>query len=323
MRRKKRMATMISNTSTSRIRTTMRVAVCALFAFLAIAFSACDPQVEANTINVNITVDIKKVSAGYIKVDFTTNKKAFYLTGIHPVRKEIGNIQNYAKQFMLLALDSAYVDYLYWRNQQLQDLIPFIADFASHSLNYGNTNQYFTLLQPNTEYWVYAFVVDPTSNKPSGSLFIETITTLETSSTPVFFEYRIEGKWDYVYPKDIEGNIDSHTPWVGETIDSITLREQNWRVPGEYFFDRFKNVYNRDYDRILYGIFAHKNDGSEDGVSNTLYEVGKTYYTAMAALDAPLIFPLPDSIYNVYRFTWMGDSTELYFTPADCTGGAW
>lgn len=287
------------------------------------SFSACDPEVEAHTSDVKIDIQVQHVSAGYVNVDFTTNKRAFYLTGIHPIREDIKDIQLYAKQFMLLALDSAYVDYLYWRNKQLQQLTPFVADFASYALDYGNTNHYFTLLQPNTDYWLYAFVVDPTSNKPAGQLFVTTITTLETSNTPVFFDYRIEDQWDYVYPKDQYGNINSYTPWVGETIDSLTLREQNWRVPGEYFFERFKYVYNNPYDRILYGIFAHHNDGSYDGTTATKYEVGKTYYTAMAALDAPLVFPLPKDIYNVYRFTWMGDSTHYYFTPENCTKGAW
>lgn len=286
-------------------------------------FFACDPEVDAYTNNVDITIDVQKVSAGYINVDFKTSKKAFYLAGIHPVREDIDDIQKVAKQFMLLALDSAYVDYLYWRNKQLQQLVPFVADFASHSLQYGNTNQYFTLLQPATQYWVYAFVVDASSNKPAGKLFIQTINTLTKSKTSVLFEYRVEGQWDYVYPMDTLGNVDSHTPWVGETIDSITLREQNWRVPGEYFFDRFKNVYHEDYERILYGIYAHENNGVSDGTSTTKFEEGKTYYTAMAALDAPLVFPLPQGIYNVYRFTWMGDTTDLYFTPADCTGGSW
>lgn len=312
------MATMISNFSSL-----LRTVLCGMCFTTLLVFTACNPEVEAHTKDVVIHIDVNKVSAGYVNVDFSTNKKAFYLAGIHEVREDIDDVQDVAKHFMMMALDSAYVDYLYWRNKQLQQLTPFVADFASHSLKYGNTNQYFTLLQPNTEYWIYAFVVDAHSNKPYGTLYIETIKTLGKTQTPVLFEYRVEGRWDYVYPKDTLGNIDSHTPWVGETVDSLTIREQNWRVPGEYFFNRFKNVYNSNYDRILYGIYAHENNGVGDGTSTTNFEVGKTYYTAMAALDAPLVFPLPSGIYNFYRFTWMGDSTELYFTPADCTGGAW
>lgn len=291
-------------------------------ALMLFAFASCDPEVEAHTKDVTITIDVQQVSAGYINVAFSTNKNAFYLMGIHPVREEI-DVQKVAKQFMLLALDSAYVDYLYWRNLQLQQLTPFVADFASYALQYGNTNHYFTLLHPATDYWIYAFVVDPTTNKPAGTLFVQTITTQSESLMPMFFEYRVEGKWDYVYPKDTLGEINSYTPWVGETIDSLTLRQQGWESPGDYFLSRFEEVYEGTYSRILYGIYAHENNGVGDGTSTTNFEFGKTYYTGLASLDAPLSFPLDTNAYDIYRFTWMGDSTDLYFTPADCVGGGW
>ena len=304
------MATLVSN-----MRRLLPVLFCAIFA-------ACNPDAVAYTDGVEITIDVEQVSAGFAQVRFSTNKEAYYLISIQPTQEGI-DPQAIAKTFMLLSLDSAYADYLYWRNKQLQQHIPFVADFSSHSLQYGNIKHFFTLLQPSTEYWVYAFIVDPNTNKPAGKLFLETITTDSISRIPVQFEYRIDGYWDYVYPKDSAGEIISTIPWVGETMDSITIREEGCRVPGEYFFKRFENVYTEEYDRILYGIYAHNNNGESDGTSNTRFEVGKTYYTAMAALDAPLVFPLPENIYNVYRFTWQGDTTNLYFTPEDCTGGAW
>ena len=304
------MATLLSN-----MRRLLPLLLCAIFA-------ACNPDVVAYTEDVEITIDVEQVSAGFAQVRFSTNKEAFYLISIQPTQEGI-NPQEIAKTFMLLSLDSAYADYLYWRNKQLQQYIPFVADFSSHSLQYGDIKHFFTLLQPSTEYWVYAFVVDPNTNKPAGKLFLETITTDSVSRIPVQFEYRIDGCWDYIYPVDSAGEILSTIPWVGETMDSVSIREGGWRVPGEYFFDRFKNVYYEEYDRILYGIYAHENNGVGDGTSVTNFEVGKTYYTAMAALDAPLVFPLPRSIYNVYRFTWMGDSTSLYFTPAESMDGEW
>ena len=286
--------------------------------------ASCKPdEVVAHTSNVEIAIEIKRISAGYANVEFSPSKNAFYLSGIHPVREDIDDIQKVAKQFMMLALDSAYVDYLYWRNKQLQVMTPFVTDFASYALQYGNTNQYFTMLKPNTDYWVYAFVVDATTNKPAGKLFIQELNTDSISTTPVMFEYRVEGQWDYVYPKDITGEINSYTPWVGETIDSLSLREMGYEKPGEYFLARFEEVYNGDYDRILYGVYTHENNGVGDGTSKTKYEVGRTYYTGMSSLDAPLTYPLDTNQYDIYRFTWMGDSTHYYFTPEDCTGGAW
>ena len=304
------MATLLSN-----MRRWLPIVLCAVFA-------ACNPEVESHTKDVEISIDVEQVSAGFAQVRFSTNKEAFYLISIQPTKEGI-DPQKIAKTFMLLSLDSAYADYLYWRNKQLQQNIPFVADFSSHSLQSGATKHFFTLLQPNTDYWVYAFVVDPRTNKPAGKLFVETITTDSVSRIPVQFEYRVDGYWDYIYPVDSTGAIISTIPWVGETMDSITIREGGWRVPGEYFFDRFKNVYYEDYERILYGIYAHENNGVGDGTSTTHFKEGTTYYTAMAALDAPLVFPLPRNIYNIYRFTWMGDSTNLYFKPVQSMDGEW
>lgn len=296
------MATLVSN-----IRRLLPIVLCAVLA-------ACNPNAVAYTEGVEITIDVEQVSAGFAQVRFSTNKEAFYLISIQPTREDI-DPQKIAKTFMLLSLDSAYADYLYWRNKQLQQLIPFVADFPSHSLQYGNIKHFFTLLRPNTEYWVYAFVVDPITNKPAGKLFVETITTDSTSRIPVQFEYRIDGYWDYIYPTDSMGEIISTIPWVGETIDSVSIREGGWNSPGEYFFERFKHVYHEDYERILYGIYAHENNGVSDGTSATYFKEGTTYYTAMAALDAPLKFPLPRNIYNIYRFTWIGETTDTVLVP--------
>ena len=304
------MATLLSN-----MRRLLPLLLCAIFA-------ACNPDVVAYTEDVEITIDVEQVSAGFAQVRFSTNKEAFYLISIQPTQEGI-NPHDIAKTFMLLSLDSAYADYLYWRNKQLQQYIPFVADFSSHSLQYGDIKHFFTLLQPSTEYWVYAFVVDPNTNKPAGKLFLETITTDSVSRIPVQFEYRIDGCWDYIYPVDSAGEILSTIPWVGETMDSVSIREGGWRVPGEYFFDRFKNVYYEEYDRILYGIYAHENNGVGDGTSVTNFEEGKTYYTAMAALDAPLVFPLPKNIYNIYRFTWEGEDTDILLTPENSSLGEW
>lgn len=296
------MATLVSN-----IRRLLPIVLCAVLA-------ACNPNAVAYTEGVEITIDVEQVSAGFAQVRFSTNKEAFYLISIQPTREDI-DPQKIAKTFMLLSLDSAYADYLYWRNKQLQQLIPFVADFPSHSLQYGNIKHFFTLLRPNTEYWVYAFVVDPITNKPAGKLFVETITTDSTSRIPVQFEYRIDGYWDYIYPTDSMGEIISTIPWVGETIDSVSIRDGGWNSPGEYFFERFKHVYHEDYERILYGIYAHENNGVSDGTSATYFKEGTTYYTAMAALDAPLKFPLPRNIYNIYRFTWIGETTDTVLVP--------
>lgn len=284
-----------------------------------IGFASCNPDVEAHTKNVDITIQVEEVSAGYARVNFSTNKRAFYLTGIQPVRENIDPMK-VAKQFMLLALDSAYVDYLYWRNQQLQQLTPFVADFASHSLQYGTTEHFYTFLDAGHEHWVFAFVVDHTTNKPAGRLFVETVQTNDSSTIPISFHYRVEGVWDYIYPMDSVAAIQSHIPWVGETIDSVDLRAAGWHTPAEYFFHRFTELYEDPNAQAYFGISAKENNGSN---GKEAFEIGKTYYTGMATLDAPLLYPLPQSTFDIYRFTWAGDTTNLYFTPEQSIEGEW
>ena len=110
------MATLLSN-----MRRWLPIVLCAVFA-------ACNPEVESHTKDVEISIDVEQVSAGFAQVRFSTNKEAFYLISIQPTKEGI-DPQKIAKTFMLLSLDSAYADYLYWRNKQLQQNIPFVADF--------------------------------------------------------------------------------------------------------------------------------------------------------------------------------------------------
>jgi hypothetical protein len=289
---------------------------------ISMIFLACNTKVPYSTSNVEIQIDVTQVSAGFAEVTFSTNTQAYYLMSIQPVKDDV-DPQKIAKTFMMLALDSAYVDYLYWRNKQLQQMVPFVADFPSYALQYGTVEHCFTFLQPDTEYWVFAFAVDPKSNKPVGNLFYERIHTKANRDVEMQFEYRVRGSWTYIYPLDSMGNIISTIPWAGELVDSLTIRNLGYERPGLYFFDRLRETFQHDYSRVLFGVYVHENNEDNKGYSVSAFEVGKTYYAGMAVLDVPLSFPLSVDAYDIYRFTWMGDSTKLYFTPVDCTGGEW
>ena len=290
----------------------------------AVGLCACDPNAKAYTKRIEIDINVQNISAGFVQVEFSTNREAFYLVSMQPAKEGI-NPQEIAKTFMLLALDSAYLDYLRWRNEELQNLVPFVADFSSHSLQYGTTNRTFCYLQPDTDYWIFAFGVDPESNKPFGQLFLKTVTTKQKSVLTMDFQYRVRGEWDYVYPKDTTGEIISDVPWIGMTVDSASLRDEGeCRVPGEYFVQAFQAYYGIKMDQmIFYGVVAHQNNGDYGGTSGTKFEEGHTYYSAFAILDGPISFPPPETRYDIYRFTWHGDSTDLFFTHEDCTHGAW
>lgn len=290
----------------------------------AVVLCSCDPNAKAYTKRIEIDINVQNISAGFVQVEFSTNRETFYLISIQKAQEDV-DPQEFAKTFMLLALDSAYLDYLHWRNDELQKHTPFVADFSSHSLQYGTTNRTFCFLQPDTDYWIFAFGVDPDTNKPFGKLFLQTVTTKSESVLSMDFQYRVLGEWDYVYPKDTAGNIISDVPWIGLTVDSAELRTlEDCRVPGEFFVQAFQAYYGIKIDQMVsYGVVAHQNNGDYTGTTYTKFEEGHTYYSAFAIMDGPISFPPPETIYDIYRFTWHGDSTDLFFTHKDCTHGAW
>lgn len=285
-----------------------RLWVMGVFVLLALA---CNPDAKYATKDVEITITPYTVSAGYVECSFETNKEAYYLidcvpakAGYDPTRPEN------QKPFMMLALDSANFKYLEWRHYLLQDGEMNIAPFASHSLQYGNIDHFFTHLEPNTDYWIYAFAVDPEKLQPVGKLFLKKITTADASVVDVHFEYRVRGYWDYIYPLNPDGKINNHFPYLASTVDSAYLAdEQNGKTPEEYFTELFMAYAEyKVSDYIRYGVQVTYNDGIS---SDEEFTVGHTYYTAIVSFDGFI----GNNV--IYRFTWTGDDFEAYFKDED------
>ena len=258
-------------------------------------------------------MDIKTVSAGFVECDFATSKNAYYFIDVVPARKGY-NPMNNQKQFMTLALDSANLNYLAWRHQLLEEGTTNIAPFSSFALQYGQIHHFFTALEPKTDYWVYAFVVNPDKLQPVGKLHLATVTTADTSSLNVHFEYRVKGRWDYIYPVDSTGNLYARFPYIAATRDSLTL-DRLGVTPEEYFTDMFLAIMkNKQRDLILYGVKATHNDGED---SYMRFEEGHTYHTAIAGWDGVI----GNNV--IYTFTWTGDKFEKYFTDDDYIDSSW
>ena len=280
-----------------------------------LSLSSCNPEAKYETENVNISINVKTISAGFIECSFSTNKDAYYLIAITEAREGFYPM-DHQKQFMTLALDSANVDYLSWRHDRLHEGEFTVAPFSSHSLQYGDVNHFFTGLWFDTEYWIYAFVVDPVAMKPRGNLHLVHVTTAYESEMPVVFEYRVKGSWDYVYPIDtISCLIYEHFPYVKTTIDSVELEKELQdptsifsicTTPQEYFsmWLLYMSAHPDDAS-VLYGVSAMQNDGINTDIE---FEKGHTYYTFIGGFD----FSQRQS--TLYKFVWEGDSTNLYFT---------
>lgn len=291
-----------------------------LLTMAAICLMGCDPSQVSVSENVYIDIEVEQVSAGFCQIQFAPSKLAYYLIGCEKVR-DTDAPERIPYQFMNLALDSAYMEYIGWRHRLLMEGCPYIAEFPDHSLQYGETDKYFQFLDPNTDYWVFAFVVDAYSNKPVGDLFYTTIHTDSESQIAVKFNYRVNGRWDYAYPLDTAGSILADVPWVAASIDSMELVERGYRVPGQFFIDSFATIYANRYGTTHFGVYACENNGQNN---TKRFEEGHTYYTAMASLDGKADAEKGPKYFSMFRFTWQGDSTQLFLThDENNTGGAW
>lgn len=282
-----------------------------ILAFFGMALFACKPEAKWETKDVTVQMTVQTVSAGFAECTFSTGKEAYYLTAVQPAEKDYDPMKN-QKQFMMLALDSACSDYLDWRYRVLKDGEFNIASFASHSLQYGETQHFFTNLKPDTDYWIYAFVVNPETLSPVGKLTLRTVRTTAESVFDVHFEYRVRGLWDYIYPLDDFGHIDNRFPYLAATRDSALLAETG-QSPEDIFQDLFFDYSpDRIKDEVLYGVHVTKNDGLN---SDEHFEAGHTYYTAIVSFDGFL----GNNV--IYKFTWTGEDCDLYRTEEDSIVG--
>lgn len=285
------------------------IAGLAVLTVVALCATSCNPEASWTTKDVTIQISPYTVSAGYIECSFTPNEDAYYLVACEPAKPGV-NPQDNPKQFMTLALDSANTEYIQWRHDLLKEGEFSIAPFASHCLQYGKIDKFFTNLEPDTEYWIYAFVVNPEKIQPAGKLFLQTVTTKSTSVVDVHFEYRVRGYWDYIYPLNPDGKINNHFPYLAATVDSLTLVE-SWdgMSPEEYFAQYFVSIAEADSkDEIRYGVQVVYNDGCS---STAAFEEGHTYYTAIVSFDGFISYNV------IYRFTWTGEEYEAYFKNED------
>lgn len=277
-------------------------------------FTACTVDAPYELDNVTIKTEIVQVSAGFAEVRFTPSRNTWYMAELIEVIPDTDPLSA-KKQFMMLAIDQKYMEYTIWRHDLLYNIEASVADFASHCLQYGDSDRFFQNLKPDTDYWLFSFVVDPKTNKPVGQLNFQTIHTKAASEIEMSFDYRIKGRWDYVYPRDAKGEILSTVPWIGDTVDSLHVVEAGLDSPAEYFAMTFAKRTLEENPVIFYGIYAHHNDGKGDGTSTTEFELGHTYYTGLALFDGML------SCYQIYKFTWTGEDMDVLFTPESSVVG--
>lgn len=285
--------------------------------------TGCKTDAKYKTSHVHLDMEIVQKSCGFIEAKFHTNRDAYYYISIEKVREGVDPMQR-ETQFKTLALDYAYKEYINWRYDLLYNGVKHIAEFSSHCLQYGDQDYFFTGLDADTDYWVFAFVVDPNTNSPAGDLILQTVHTDATSKRKIHFNYRVNDTWDFVYPIDESGELTFVMPWLGETMDSVKLRDDlKVAAPGRYFAQRFQELRESKDRHLFYGMYAHNNDGFGDGTSDTEFEEGHTYYTAVASFDGPLVMEGEFRNWNIYKISRWHQGMKQSYGIEDDTLGAW
>ena len=269
------------------------------------ALSGCNGFAKYNTKNVTIKVDIADISSGYICADFEPSKDAYYIAGAMEITDEYDPV-NKPDHFMTLMADSLYRQYLDWRYEYLKDQVSYVADFSSHSLMYGATTRYFVDVEPDTDYWVYSFVVDPNSNQPCGDLYLTTVHTTAVHDGRLFFEATTDDETGfYVYPYSLDtGELSDDIPYtydIAYSYEIFTYQGQTLEDGIRKYCDNLYATivrYNLLSSWMAFGVdYEDQSEWLLDGVES---------YLIIGEFDGGIVNR------TVYRFTWHeGEKIEL------------
>lgn len=285
-----------------------------LLAIFGLASCSMLPYYETEGVTLDLTVI--QTGAGYCQVGVRPSENAFCLIDVEKAEKGIDPMSR-KQHYMQNALERKRSEYDQWKKDVQKYHDGFIADFPSHSLQYGETEMFFNYLEADTDYWVYCFVVDPVTEKPVGDLYCQSIHTKAQSIHRLTFDYRLKGTWDYVYPKNAEGRLVSNVPYTYDIADSLDIRKSDAADPMEYFIRKYHEAMAKKNVEFLYGMFAYNNDGFGSTGSEACFEVGHTYYTAIGTVDGSL------GSFTSYKFKWTGPKMEAVMTEKDNTKGQW
>ena len=271
-----------------------------------LCLTSCDPDAKYYTKKVSIKIEQKRKSLSYVEAEFTTNKEAYYYMNILPDSNTeyVNLMRKKPKQFMSLMIDSAYVEYVEWRYSFLKSGVTTVADFASHSLRYGPVKKFFQNLKEESKYHLFAFAVDPSSNKPIGDLYTLEVETLTHQAVNIHFNARVSGNWFYIYPLDEKNSVIDYSPYVWSYIDEEFFEEKYKKNPEAFLRFLLYGDEEEGYVDITADISSMGIDVDNDNDSQVL-EPGMTCYIIIASLDGGI------NKITEYKFVYNGPQTEF------------
>jgi len=236
-----------------------------------ICFTACNKGeaayiVQPTPIRLTVLTDKTTASTAQIHIAPVDDRAYFFVDTLPAGWYKPGTMD---RDFMMLVMDSIYIDYLTWRHDHLKDAETYIAPFSSHCLKYGVQTVHFNELSANSEYMVYAFCVNPVTNQPMGDLYFDYFTTDSLRQRNLSFQFALEGQQLYIMPSDDE------TQYVSAIISEEELK---WEFDGDPY--QYLSTVVAIYKEFgLLDFVVHKNAYFEDLEG---FLDPDTYYVALA-----------------------------------------
>jgi len=232
------------------------ICLVSLISLMGLTFTACNNGEAEYTIKptpIKITVLTDKITAGTAQINLAPeDDRAYFFTRVVPANEYKPGTMD--RDFMMLVMDSVYIDYLQWRYYHLREGETFIAPFTSHSLKYGVQTLHVDTLLPNTEYMVYAFCVNPITNQPMGDLYYDYFSTDSLPHVDLTFQFKLEGSSLYIMPSD------DNTQYVSALESKDVLRDKYDDNP----LVCIQNVVNTCKEYGILEYITHRNAYKED-----------------------------------------------------------
>lgn len=184
------------------------ISLMGLMGLMSLIFASCNNG-EAVYITepteINLFVDPNQLTASTASITVTpVDDRAYFYIECKPANHYTPGTMD--KDFMMLTMDSVYIEYLTWRYYHLVEGETYVAPFSSHNLKYGVQDVHFKNLEPMSEYMVYAFCVNPISNQPMGDLFFLYFQTDSLRHVDLSFQFKLEKHILYIMPSNDDDN---------------------------------------------------------------------------------------------------------------------
>lgn len=218
-----------------------------VLAFVAL-LASCNKEAIYTTrpCRIDINLEQKNVTASYAIAEFTPqNVSTYYYADVVPMERFKGIKDE--QRFMQLCVDSLYRDYINWRYEYLVKSEKYIANFANHCLCYGSDSRYFKDLNPENDYVLFAFCVNPETNQPIGQLYSLPFRTSVLKRSDMTFQVMFLEREDGTYVSVVPSDDDENFVWEWEDKDYFSENKITVEEYAEYLKKTYKEYGMGEY----------------------------------------------------------------------------